>query len=146
MPKKKPTLKQKLDEIEQKYQRSLADYQNLVKQTTKEKQEFAKYSTDALISQLLPLIDNLEQAASHLDDDGLDMIVSQFHQLLTSEGIEPINPQPGDAFDHTLHECLETVEDSSQKQNTLAQIDLKGYKYSHGRVIRPAKVTVYKST
>jgi molecular chaperone GrpE len=141
---KKPTIKQQLTELEDKYQRALADYQNLVKQTAKEKQEFAKYATEALIGELVPVIDNLEQAAGHLQDQGLEMVVKQFQQFLQSEGVEVINPQPGDKFDHTLHECLEIVGDKDKPEDTLAEITLKGYKYTSGRVIRPAKVKVYK--
>ena len=138
-------LQTQLDELAAKYQRALADYQNLIKQTTKEKHEFAQYATEGLVSQLLPLIDHLEQAAGHLKDQGLSLIVNQFHQLLASEGIELINPQPGDLFDQILHECLEIVSNPDQTENTLAEIVFKGYKYRQGRVLRPAKVKVYKS-
>ncbi len=153
MVKKKPTkqdqtqdLQPRLEELDDKYKRALADYQNLIKQTQKERQEYLKYANTQLISQILPLLDHLQSAQSHLQDQGLDMIIKQFQQLLTDEGIEEINPEIGSQFNEAEHECIEVLEGSADQQNQIATVTQIGYKYTDGYVIRHAKVKVYKAT
>ncbi len=51
--------------LEEKYKRALADYQNLVKQTAKEKMEFAKYANELLLTEMLPVYDHLKIALRH---------------------------------------------------------------------------------
>ena len=133
-----------LAEMEDKYKRALADYQNLMKQTQKERQEYIRFANQALINQLLPLLDNLELAAKHVDDPGLAMVVKQFHAALADTGTEIIMPEVGDRFDHDAHECVETIEGNEHQQDTIAQVSQVGYKWVDGGVIRHAKVVVYQ--
>ncbi len=146
-PKSKLTeLQEQLQETEANYKRALADYQNLVKQTAKERQEYITYANSSLISQILPTLDNLILASQHLSDPGLDMVVKQFQQTLESEGLQSISPVVGEAFNPTHHECIDTVESADQPADTIAQTLQLGYKWKSGTVLRPAKVKVYKAT
>lgn len=146
-PGKTQDLEDQLTELDSKYRRALADYQNLTKQHQKERAEYLQYSNSQLIAQLLPLLDNLQQAQKHLNDQGLAMIISQFHQILTNEGIEEINPSEGDQFDAHLHEALDTVETENEaKSGQIAETFLVGYKYKDAHVLRHAKVKVYSLT
>ena len=51
-----------------KYLRALADYQNLAKQTARERQEFAKYANEQLILEFIPVYDNLKTSLKHADE------------------------------------------------------------------------------
>lgn len=133
-----------IQEIESKYHRALADYQNLLRQTQKERSEYLKYANAALITQLLPLLDNLQMAHKHLNDPGLEMIVKQFKQILADENIIEIDPSIEEKFDEHQHEAIDTVETEDQDQvGLIAETSLAGYRYKEGQILRHAKVKVY---
>jgi molecular chaperone GrpE len=128
--------------FEANWKRSLADYQNLLKRVESEKREFVKFASSNIISKLLPTLDILELAAKHSGDQGVQMAVKQFQSVLKEEGLQEINPQPGEVYDHSLHECIEIVDGG--QSNTIVETVTKGYKMDDF-VIRPAKVKVFKS-
>ncbi len=64
-----------LEELNNKYLRALADYQNLEKQTAVWREDFVKFSNAGLISQILEVVDDLEKACEHLNDDGLKLVL-----------------------------------------------------------------------
>jgi molecular chaperone GrpE len=128
--------------LDTNWKRALADYQNLVKRADVDKKEFVKYATANLISKFIPSLDILELAANHSQDAGVKLAVKQLQETLLAEGLEPISPSVSTAFDHRLHECIETL--SGQPEDTIAELVSKGYKIGDF-VIRPAKVKVYKS-
>jgi molecular chaperone GrpE len=134
-------LQQEIQNLDASWKRALADYQNLLKRVESDKKDFIRYSTANLVSKFLPSLDILELAATHSGDQGVQMAVKQFHDVLVSEGLEIVSPKPGDTYDHTLHECIETI--SGQPDNTIAEILSKGYKIGDF-VIRPSKVKVFK--
>lgn len=137
---------QRLAEMEMKYKRALADYQNLMRQSAQERQEYVKYANHNLVEELLPILDSLEMAAQHLDDQGLVMVVSQFHQFLDQKGLSTITPQKGDHFDEHRFECIETVPvTDGEDDGAVAELLTKGYAWQDGRVVRHAKVTVYST-
>lgn len=137
-------LQSHVENLENDYKRALADYQNLVKQTQKERQEYIRYANSSLIEQLLPILDNLKMAYKHLQDPGVEMIIKQFHDLLKGENIEEISAKPGDEFDHDLHEAIDSVEGTAEQNGRIAELSLVGYKYQDGLVLRHAKVKVFK--
>lgn len=139
-------LQQQVEELTNSWKRSLADYQNLIKRTESDKRDFMKFAAVTILAKLIPALDLLEMAAAHLDDQGLRLAVKNFQDVLRSEHVQEIVPQSGDPFDATAHECTETVAfslDESVKENTIAEMVLKGYKIDTF-IIRPAKVKVYK--
>src|SRR5512146_2807060 len=75
-------LLQKLEETESKYKRALADYQNLVRRTHQEKQEWARLSNRDLVLKLLPILDTLMLAEKHTKDQTFVLTVQQFLQVL----------------------------------------------------------------
>ena len=138
-------LQQKVEELTNNWKRSLADYQNLLKRTESDKRDFAKFAAVSILSKLIPALDLLEMAATHSDDQGLRLAVKNFQDVLRSENVQEISPQPGDPFNAELHECTETVDlpaGRSAQENTLAEVVLKGYKIDTF-IIRPAKVKVW---
>ena len=131
--------KKQLEELTKKWQRALADYQNLEKRTGLEKEEFAKFANSQLILKLLPGLDSLEKAGQHLKDEGLKLALKQLTDELASSGLEKIQTL-GQDFDPEIMECLEVAEGEEGK--VLDEIR-PGYKLNN-RVLRVAQVRVGK--
>ncbi len=123
--------------------RALADYDNLRKRSEEERLTWIKFATQKFVQNLLPILDALELSLVHTKDAGLAIAVSQLKELLKAEGLEEIRPKVGDEFNENLMEVIDLVEDA-EKDGTIAEIILAGWKYISGPVIRHAKVKVYK--
>ncbi|MCU0679296.1 MAG: nucleotide exchange factor GrpE [Planctomycetes bacterium] len=139
------------EDYEHKYKRALADYQNLVKQTFKEKEEFAKYANEMLLHELIPVYDNLKLSLKHIDEtadkngwaEGIRHIVKQFSDALNNLGVVEIKTI-GEKFDHYTMEAVENeITGDGQKEDTVAKELKSGYKLN-GKVIIPARVAVYR--
>jgi len=120
-----------------KYIRALADYQNLEKRTNEEKQEVRLYATRLFLEKLLPVVDNLERAQGHIQDEGLSLVLQELHAVLASHGVEKIDCI-GKVFDPYAMECIEVVEG---KKDTVIAVVIPGYTM-HGKLLREAKVNV----
>lgn len=130
-------LQNQIQDLENRFKRALADYQNLEKRHASQKDDLVKFANQGLLDKLLPLLDDLERAQAHLHDSGLELIIDQFRQLLISEGVTPIISDR-QIFDPQTMDCAEVVPGPKNKVvTTLA----KGY-YYHDRVLRPARVEV----
>ncbi len=135
---------------ENKYKRALADYQNLLKQTAKEKMEFAVYANEQMLREILPVYDHLKMAIAHHNgestDDwitGVKHVVKQFKDVLEKIGVEEIKVKDK-KFDHNLMDALSNEETEDEKLDGLVAKEIKaGYKLN-GKIIEPAKVIVYK--
>ena len=79
-------LEEEIVELNNKWKRALADYQNLEKRAVQEKTEFVKFAGAALLDKLLPILDSLEKCQIHFKDKGLDLTLDQFKKTLESEG------------------------------------------------------------
>jgi molecular chaperone GrpE len=130
-------LKQKIEEIDSKYKRALADYQNLEKRVAEEKREWALIANKILILRILPILDTLMLAVKHSQDQGLKISVSQSLDILKNEGVTRIDTKDRD-FDPGLMECIETVTGPKDKviEETRAGFMLGD------TVLRPAQVRV----
>jgi len=132
--------------------RVLADYDNLRKRTEEEKMLWVKFSTQRVLTTLLPILDNFESAQKHLNDSGLAIAMGEFKKVFAEEGLEEINPKVDDNFDHRFHEAIDSVETQDrEKEGEIAEVILTGWKYkseenlpSDRIVLRHAKVKVYK--
>ncbi|MDI3496367.1 MAG: molecular chaperone GrpE [Patescibacteria group bacterium] len=132
------------DSFEKKYLRALADYQNLLKQTAREKEEFAKYAISDFLYDLLPVYDHLKLSINGLSEEeaknpwavGVKHVLKQFKEVLLNRGIEEIKTKD-EKFNHDMMEAIEGEGDMVEKEI------MPGYKLN-GRVIRPAKVIVKK--
>ena len=141
MAKKKSILDKKdqnHQELEERLKRTMADYQNLERRIEEERKLLSKLSALLLVEKLLPVLDNLENAQAHLDDEGLEMVIKQFKEILTQEGVEEIEAI-GQQFDPSEHEAIETQ--TGEDDNIVARVLAKGYKIED-KVIRPARVVV----
>ena len=131
--------KKQLEELTKKWQRALADYQNLEKRACLEKEEFAKFANAQLILEILPGLDSLEKAGQHLEDEGLKLALKQLTDELASSGLEKMQTL-GQNFDPEMMECLEIAQGEEGK--VLDEIR-PGYKLNN-RVLRVAQVRVGK--
>lgn len=133
---------EKHQELENQLKRALADYQNLERRVEEERKLLSTLSSAILIEKFLPVLDNLENAQAHLNDQGLEIVIKQFKDVLTSEGVEEIQAE-GQQFDPKLHEATEVQE--GQNDNMIVKVTRKGYKLND-KVIRPAQVTVERKS
>ena len=142
---KTETKKQFLDQVvarnsqlEDSLRRTLADYQNLERRIEEERKQLSRLSSLLLIEKLLPILDNLEKAQVHLNDEGLKIVIKQFKDVLISEGLQEINAENAQ-FDPNFHEAVEIKE--GEIDNKIIKVITKGYTID-GKTIRPAKVVV----
>lgn len=138
-PKSDPSIQKHLEELEGKWKRALADYQNLEKRIEKEKHEFIHFATASLISKLLGVLDDLDRAQQHSQDPGLKLIHNQLQNILKEEGLEEINAA-GQTFNP---ETMEAIDRVKGKLNQVIQVLSKGYTLNN-KIVRPAKVAVGK--
>jgi molecular chaperone GrpE len=138
-----------IDNWEQKYLYALADYQNLLKQVAKEKQEVIKYGTQSLLSDLLPVYNNLKTALAHSSGvsdawlEGVGFVAKQFKEVLTANGVVEIDAL-GLVFNPQLMEAMsEELTNDENLDGQVAKVVVAGYSLN-GRVIEPSKVVVYK--
>lgn len=132
---KKPATTQ---DTEDQLKRALADYRNLERRIEEERRLLTHLAASVVIAKLLPILDDLENAQKHLNDQGLSMVIAKFKDILVVEGIEEI-AAVGATFDPNLHEATEVV--GGEKDNIVVKVVRKGYKVGD-KVLRPAQVVV----
>lgn len=138
-------LKNELNEKNDLLLRTAAEFDNFKKRTEREKLTIAEFAKAGLIKQLLPILDNIDRAASVEKDTpdyikGIEMIVKQFEGIAGNMGITEI-AAVGDSFNPELHEAVMHVEDENLGVNVIAEVLQKGYKIGD-TVIRAAMVKV----
>ena len=137
-------------ELYDKHVRLHAEFENFKRRITKDKQDAIKFANQELIRQILPFVDNLERSLQHADEaknidalkEGIEMTIKDFLKTLEKSGLETIQAR-GEPFDPNVHEAIMQEERNDLEPNTVVQELQRGYKL-HGRVIRPATVTVSK--
>lgn len=133
-------LEARIEDLNNKYLRSLADYQNLEKQTQCWREDFVKFSNSVLINQILEVLDDLEKAQEHLKDEGLQIIVDKLKNILKNNGLEEIKTY-GEDFNPETMEVVST--EPGEEQHKVAKVLQKGY-ILNGKALRPAKVSVWE--
>lgn len=146
--KNKDKVHEELESVKGMLARALADYDNLSKRVDRERADFGKIVSIGVIIKLLPILDNLESAQAHLQDQGLAIGIGEFKKVLSEEGLNEIKPQVGDVFDEQTMEAIEVVKGESD--NSIAEVVLVGWKFADpasgagSTVVRHAKVKVSK--
>ena len=133
-------------EANDKYTRLFAEYDNFRKRTAKEKEGiYADAYIDAL-SQILPVLDNLERAAAFENADaealrkGLELTLKSFSETLEKMGVKEIEAL-GKSFDPNLHNAVMHVDDESLGESEVAEVFAKGY-VRGDKVLRHSMVKV----
>ncbi|MGH7641357.1 MAG: nucleotide exchange factor GrpE [Candidatus Dormibacteria bacterium] len=143
-------LEAELVELNNKYVRLTADFENYRRRRAQESEEQARYGSASLLQALLPGLDNLARAVAHIPADatdgvaeGLRLTVKQLEEALASQGIRRI-PAVGETFDPRLHDAVLTVPAGAAPPGTVVAELQPGYQI-HDRVVRPAQVSVAES-
>lgn len=141
MVKKKPEPNQDLElqvqKLQEAYQRARADYTNLENRVKANQEQFASLVSATILTKVIGIIDHLELAARHLNDQGINMILEQMKRLLEEEGVTPLETV-GQTFDPLRMECSDKVDGPADQVVTELS---KGYMLGK-HLLRPAKVTV----
>lgn len=125
--------------------RTTAEYENFRKRTQKEKESLFSDGFRSAIEKTLPVIDNLERALEHSDEEGplkegLNMTLKMFKDILEKEGVTEI-PSLGEKFDPNIHNAVMHIEDESFGESEVIEVFLKGYQHKD-KVIRHSMVKV----
>ena len=128
--------------------RAVAELQNFRRRAAREQVERLQFANQELLTQLLPVLDNLERALAAKDKatcvediaGGVDLVAQEFRRALQAFGVERIEPDEG-SFDPALHEAVARVETDEAAEGAILHVDAPGYRL-HDRVLRPARVVV----
>lgn len=135
-------LKAEIAEKDDKYLRMAAEYDNFRRRSREEKQATYNDAMADTVSNLLPIIDNLERAALYDDaekvKEGLVMIAKACEGALTSLGVEEIG-RVGEKFDPNLHNAVMHIDDENYGEGEIVEVFQKGYKKGN-KIIRFAMV------
>ncbi|MBI4687100.1 MAG: nucleotide exchange factor GrpE [Nitrospirae bacterium] len=143
-------LKKELAESKDKYLRFYADFENYKRRMAKDKEELAKYANEALMRELLSVIDHLELALEHSSNseavtsiaEGVSMTLKELKGILEKFGLTDIRAL-GTPFDPTVHDAMAQIDTEEGEDGMIAQVFRKGYML-RDRVLRAALVGVSK--
>lgn len=137
-----------IEELTDKYRRTMAEFDNFRKRTEKEKSAMYEIGARDIIEKLLPVVDNFERGLATIPEEdksnpvaeGMEKIYRQFTKMLEDAGVKEIEAE-GMGFDPELHNAVMHVEDDSFGENVVAEVLQKGYTYRES-VVRHSMVKV----
>jgi molecular chaperone GrpE len=142
--------RQEADELRDRFARLQAEWDNFRKRTTAERAEERQRATERLVTNLLPVVDDLGRALEHVapepsDDlkafvEGIAGVQKKLDEVLSRENVTAVG-EPGDAFDPMIHQAVGKAEDATVFDETVVQVYQKGFVMA-GKVLRPAMVVV----
>ena len=139
----------KIEELNDKYHRQIAEFDNYRKRVMKEKADMIKYSGEKVITTLLPILDDMERAIQNMEKtedvasvkEGVQLIIDKFMKLLKQEGLSRIETE-GKDFDTDFHEAIAMVPGQPEEmKGKIIDCVTPGYMLND-KVIRHAKVAV----
>ncbi|MFP4459922.1 MAG: nucleotide exchange factor GrpE [Candidatus Zixiibacteriota bacterium] len=140
-------LQKERDQFEDKYLRTLAEFENFKKRQKKLFNTMTEQFRDELIVKFVEVLDNFERALAvcPIDDkdghfEGFKMIAQQIREFLHSENIAPID-NAEESFDPNVHEAIQSVPSEEHPSGKILEVLQKGYKRDD-KLIRPARVVV----
>src|SRR5512139_2771505 len=136
-----------LQELNNKYLRLYAEFDNYKKRINRDKEELFRYSNESLLYALLPVLDNLELALKHASCDpntgvvqGVEITLKELQRTLEKFGLKKIEAD-GKEFDPAVHHAMMQVEREDMEEKMVAEELRAGYLY-HEKVLRPSLVSV----
>ena len=135
-----------------RFLRQVAELENFKKRSAREREEVSRFANEALIKDLLAVIDNLERAIAHASDGGngkpivagVEMVLKGLLDALAKHGVTQISAI-GQPFDPSMHEAMAQVESDAHEPNHVVEELHKGYTL-RDRLLRPALVSVAKQS
>lgn len=142
-----PIMQQAYKELEEKYMRAYADFENVKKRLERDKNQALEYAYEKIAKDLLPILDALDNAKAAAKEhsailEGIALVQDNFLKILSRHGVEAIDTSG--EFDPNLHECIMQVAKPEAQDGQIAQVMQQGYKYKE-RTLRPAMVAVVKN-
>lgn len=149
--KKQDALKEKIEELEDRARRQMAEFDNFRKRTEKEKSAMFETGAKSVIEKMLPIVDNFERGLAAVPEEdkgnafaqGMEMIYKQLMTELDAIDVKPIEAV-GQEFNPEFHNAVMQVESEEYEAGTVAQELQKGYTY-RGSVVRHSMVAVVQS-
>ena len=146
--KKKDKKDIRIEELTDRVQRQMAEFDNFRKRTEKEKSAMFEMGAKSVIEKILPTIDNFERGLAGIPEDkksdpfvdGMDKVYRQMLSTLEGLGVKPIEAV-GKEFDPNLHNAVMHVEEEEAGENIVVEEFQKGYTY-HDTVVRHSMVKV----
>jgi molecular chaperone GrpE len=137
------------------WKRCQADFENYKKRQADSQKDLLRYSTQNIILQILPVIDNFHASTDHIPEDqkenswvtGIMYIQKQLEQVLTDNGVTEIEIKVGDSFDPAMHEAVADMECKGCKtkdykfNNKIKKVVTRGYQMGD-KVVRASRVIV----
>jgi molecular chaperone GrpE len=139
-------LQQERDALQDQFLRARAEFDNYRRRVARENEQLRTTATQALMRDLLPIVDNMERALSHVEDKtdglamGVEMIMKQLTGVLSARGLEPIAAK-GEPFDPNVHEALTHQPSVEYPADTVMEEFQRGYRLGDF-VLRPTQVVV----
>ncbi len=143
----------KIKEMEDKYLRTFADFENYRKRVAKEKEEVSQATSRRLLREILEVKDHLESGLAHSEEatelkakglrEGVFLTLKQLTNFLDRYGVKEIDPL-GEPFDPAFHEAIQQQESAEHQPGTVVQVFQKGYLFQQS-LLRPARVVVSSS-
>ena len=136
-------------QAQDRWLRERADLENVKRRAAKEKADLAKFASEGVLRDLLSVVDNLERAIAHAEDQndpllaGVKLVLKSLQDVLTRYGVTRVKAR-GALFDPAEHEAVAQVESAVHEPNAVVDEHQAGYRL-HDRLLRPAMVTVAKA-
>jgi molecular chaperone GrpE len=134
------------DDLSDRLLRLRAEFENYRKRIDRDTERMRHLAAEKLLRDLLPIVDHLELALAHKDDqsgalaEGVALVARQFHEVLRRHGLEPI-PAQGEPFNPEVHEAVMQQPSEDHPSQTVLQEFQRGYRLGPV-VLRPTKVVV----
>ena len=136
------------EELQDKFVRLMADFDNYKKRASKEKSDVIQFGNEGLLKDILPIIDNIERLLTYSYregswksfQEGVELLLAESNKTLAKYGVESIEAL-GKAFDPNIHQAMQRSETDEVEANTVVEVYQKGYLY-RSRLLRPSLVVV----
>ncbi|GIX36179.1 MAG: protein GrpE [Lysobacteraceae bacterium] len=139
-------LESALEAMREQQLRERAELENQRKRMARELEQARRFANERLLSELLPVLDNLERGLEAAGTDferlreGVELTLRQFQKVVEDHGLVAV-PAVGHPFNPEHHQAVSVAEDTGQPADTVVSAMQKGY-LLHGRLLRPALVVV----
>lgn len=146
-------IKKELEEVKDKWIRSVAEIENIRRRSDKEKDDALKYGSANFAKSMLTVIDNIFRAQETIPEDipenlkgmkdGIKMIEKEILSIFEKQGIKKISVSEGNPFDSNFHQAMMECSHESIESGKIIQVIQHGYTI-HERLLRPSMVIVSK--
>jgi len=136
-----------------RFLRISAEFENYKKRMDREMAEFRKYANEAFVTEMLPVVDNLQRAIASAKEkgakngglvEGVQLTLKDMLKVFDKFRVKPIEAL-GEIFDPTYHQAVQQEETQNHTDNTVIRELQTGYTI-HDRLLRPSMVIVAKSS